>query len=96
MPIIAPLPYFNEYRGHRSILSTLILQWFFFQKKEFSITFQVGWPDDLEKIAQFFWKVAQTVAKQNNAKLETILNGLFRWKFIKFVAQGIAIFGLFL
>ncbi len=31
-----------------------------------------GWPDDLEKNCPIFWKVAKTVDKQNNAKLETI------------------------
>jgi hypothetical protein len=41
-----------------------------------------------EKNCPIFWKVAKTVAKQNNAKLETILNGLFRQKCNKFVAQG--------
>ncbi len=42
-----------------------------------------------------FWKVAKTVAKQNTAKLETILKWLFRWKCNKFVAQGIAILAYF-
>ncbi len=60
-----------------------------------TLTLAAGWPDDLEKNCPILWKVAQTVAK-NNAKLETIWNGLFRWKCNKFVAQGIAILGLFL
>ncbi len=29
-----------------------------------------GWPDDLEKNCRIFWKVAKSVAKQNNAKLQ--------------------------
>jgi hypothetical protein len=29
--------------------------------------------DDLEKIAQFFWKVAKTASKPNNAKIQNTL-----------------------
>ncbi len=60
-----------------------------------TLTLGAGWSDDLEKNAQFFEKLPKQLPK-NNAKLETIWNGLFRWKCNKFVAQGIAIFGLFL
>ena len=44
------------------------------------------------KNCPIFWKVAKTVAKPNNAKIQTMfLNIFFRRKCYKFVAQGGAI-----
>jgi hypothetical protein len=52
---------------------------------------QAGWPDDSEKNRPIFWKVAKTVAKPNNAKIQNLLLYiLFRWKCYELVAQDIA------
>ncbi len=52
-----------------------------------------GGPDDLEIITQYFWKVAKTVAKPNNAKIQVMfLNSLFSWKCNKLVAKGVTNF----
>ncbi len=49
-----------------------------------------GWPDDSEKNHPIFWKVAKTVAKPNNAKLQNLLlNTLFWWHCYELVAQDI-------
>jgi hypothetical protein len=51
----------------------------------------------LEKIRPILWKIAKTIAKPNNSKIQTMfLYCLFWWKCNKFVAQGVTIFGLFL
>jgi hypothetical protein len=57
---------------------------------------QAGWPDDSEKNRPIFWKVAKTVAKTNNAKVQNLLLYiLFWWKCYELVAQDINIFGTY-